>query len=159
METVFFWIAWGLISFWVLKTFYFSYNKDKLQKLRLTAFGIDLSILILFFLPWLPSTQGGATGWELIQQGNMLVIILGILITGSTLTFLTKDKSLFKVGAVSHITASIFIIFTMIRLMPGTFTLTLQSIAPIVASLLLLVGNVVVLLLWQQLQLKIRKKK
>lgn len=154
METAFFWIAWGLISFWALKTFYFSYDKEKLNKLRKTAFGIDFSVLILFFLPWLPPIQGGTTGWALIQQGNVLVITIGILVAVSTLAFLTKDRTLLKAGAVLHTTASVLFIFTMINLMPGTFTLTLQSIAPVIASLLLLIGNVVVLLLWQQLDLK-----
>src|SRR3989344_1512243 len=126
METFFFWIVWGIISFWALKVFYFSYDKDKLQKLRLTAFGIDLSVLILFFLPWLSSSQGKTTGWELIQQGNLSVVFLGILVFCSTLVFLTKGKSLLKAGAVLHITASVLFIFTMIRLMPGTFTLTFQ---------------------------------
>lgn len=149
----------GLISFWALKTFYFSYYKDKLQKLRLTALGIELSVLILFFLPWLPPSQGKTTGWELIQQGNVSVVLLGILVIGSALAFLTKDKSLLKAGSVSHLIVSVLFIFAMIQLMPGTVTLTLASIAPIVASLLLLVGNVVVLLLWQQLQLKKKGKK
>ena|SRR3989344_233136 len=98
METAFFWIAWGAISFWVLKTFYFSFDKNKLQKLRLTAFGIDLSVLILFFLPWLPFSLGGQSGWELIIQGNIFVIVLGILITCSLLTFLTKEKEFLKTG-------------------------------------------------------------
>ena len=158
METFFFWIVWGTVSFWALKVFYFSYDKDKLQKLRLTVFGIDLSVLILFFLPWLSSSQGNTTGWELIQQGNLSVVLLAILVFFSTLVFLTKKKSLLKGGAVSHMTASIVFFLTMIRLMPGTFTLTFQIISPIIASLILLIGNVVVLLLWQQLQLKTKKK-
>lgn len=159
METALFWTIWGLVSYWVLKTFYFSYDKDKLRKLRLTASGIDLSVLILFFLPWLPPTQGKTTGWELIQKGNMSVFLLGILIIGPALAFLTKDKSLLKVGAVSHMSASVLFIYTMMSLMPGTFTLTFQSVAPIIASLILLVGNVVVLLLWQQIDLRERKKR
>src|SRR3989338_2015544 len=102
METSFFWIAWGLVSFWALKTFYFSYDKDKLQKLRVTASGIDLSVLILFFLPWLPVSQGKKTGWELIQQGNLSVVLLGILVFGSALAFLTRDKTLLKAGSATH---------------------------------------------------------
>lgn len=154
METVFFWITWGLISFWVIKTFYLSYDKNKLNNLRKTAFGVNLSVLILFFLPWPPQLQGGLTGWELILQGNMLVILLGILIVFSTLAFLAKDKMFLKAGSISHITASVLLILIMINVMPGTFLLTFQSIAPILASMLLLAGDVVVLLLWQQLQLK-----
>lgn len=159
METAFFWIAWGVISFWVLKTFYFSYHKDKLRKLRFASSGINLSVLVLFLLPWLGVSQQGFSGLELIFQGNMFVIFLGILIAGSTLAFLTTNKFVLKVGAIFHVISSVLFIFTMIRLMPGTFVLTLQSIAPIIASLLLLVGNVVVLLLWQQIQLLEKKRR
>ena len=159
MKAAFFWIAWGVISFWVLKTFYFSYDKNKFNNLRKTAFGINLSVLILFFLPWIPQLQGGLTGWELILQGNTLVILLGILIVFSTLAFFAKDKMFLKAGSISHITASILLILIMINLVPGTFTLTFQSIAPILASMLLLAGDVVVLLLWQQLQLKGEKRR
>lgn len=158
METAFFWLIWSLVSFWALKTFYFSYNKEKLQKLRQTAFGINLSVLILFFLPWLSPSQGGATGWELILQGNLFVALLGVLVAGSILSFLTKDKTLLKVGSISHIASSLLFIMVMANLMPGTFSLTINSIAPIIASLLLLIGNVVVLLLRQQLQLKSYRK-
>lgn len=154
MEAAFFWIVWGIISFWALKTFYFSYNKDKLQKLRLTASGIDLSVLILFFLPWLPPSQGKTTGWELIQEGNVTVVLLGILVIFSSFVFLTKDTTLLKAGSVIHIVLSILFVIVMIYLMPGIIIFLLDSIAPIIASLLLLAGNVVVLLLWQQLQLK-----
>ena len=158
MKTVFFWIAWGIISFWALKTFYFSYDKGKLQKLRETAFYINLSVLILFLLPWLPLSQGGFSGWELIEQGNPLVSVLVVLVIASFTLFLTKNRNSLKAGAVLHITASMLLIITMIRLTPGTVKLTLGSIAPIIASLLLLIGNVVVLLLWQQLQLETKKK-
>lgn len=154
MEIAFFWTAWAIISFWVLKNFYFSYDKEKLAKLRQTGFGIDLSVIILFFLPWLPLSQGGFSGLALIFRGNLFVIALFILIAASALLFLTKDSKFLKVGAILHIIASILFIIAMISLMPKTLTLTLNSVAPIIASLLLLIGNVVVLLLWQQLQLK-----
>ncbi|OGG07426.1 hypothetical protein A2872_02385 [Candidatus Gottesmanbacteria bacterium RIFCSPHIGHO2_01_FULL_42_12] len=158
METVLFWIAWGIISSLVLKTFYFSYSKDKLQRLRLTAFGINFSVLVLFFLPWISEPQGVLTGLGLILESNPFVTLLGGLIVISALSFLSKDKTLLKAGAVSHLSASVLFILTMMRLMPGTVTLTLELIAPIVATMILLVGNVVVLLLWQQLQLKKIKK-
>lgn len=158
METAFFWIAWGLISFWALKTFYFTYDKDKLQKLRLTALGIDLSVLVLFFLPWSPEQLGKFTGWELIKQGSVFVILLGVLIAGSFTIFLANNKNFLKTGAVFHLAASVLFILTMVYLMPGTYTLTSKIIAPIVASFLLLIGNVVVLLLWQQLQIESKKR-
>ena len=151
METVFFWIAFPLISFWALKTFYFSRDPLKLNNLRKTAFWIDYIVLVLFFLPWLPQAQGRTTGWELIRQGNTAVLALGVLIAGSMLTFFTKNKVLLRAGSIAHIASSILFIAVMIHLMPGTVVLDLGSIAAIIASLLLLSGNVVVLLLWQQL--------
>lgn len=157
METAFFWIVWGIISFWALKTFYFSYDKEKLRKLRKTAFGINLAVFILFFLPWLPLSRGGLSGWEILLQGEPLVVLLFVLVAISTFSFLTKDHGFLKTGAVLNIAASILFIAAMIRLLPGTFKLTIYSVAPIIASLLLLINNVVVLLLWQQLQLKTKK--
>ena len=85
--------------------------------------------------------------------------IYALLIVFSTLAFLAKDKMFFKAGSISHITASVLLILIMINLMPGTFILTLQSVAATLASMLLLAGDVVVLLLWQQLQLKGKKKR
>ena len=151
METAFFWIAFPLISFWVLKTFYFPRDPLKLNNLRKTAFWIDYIVLVLFFFPWLPQVQGRTTGWELIQQGNIVVLLLGVLISGSMLTFFTKNKALLKAGSIAHIASSILFIAVMISFMPGTVVLDLGSMAAIIASLLLLSGNVVVLLLWQQL--------
>lgn len=146
MNTIFFWIAWGVISFWALKTYYFSYDKDKLRKLRLTVLGIDCSVLLLFFLPW-PT-----------ERDNVFIALLFISIAASTLLFLTNNRMLLKVGSGLHMVTSVMFIITMMHLMPQTVTLSFQSIAPIIASLLLLVGNIVALLLWQQIQLKNSKK-
>lgn len=164
METVIFWIAWGLISFWFIKTFYFSYNKEKLKRLRLTALGINLSVLILFFLPWLLASPSGEpqsvvskTGWQLFTEGHIDIALFFILLLGSIILFLTKDKLFLKIASGLNIINSILIFIIMMRLMPGTFRLTLNDIAPIIAALMLLIGDVVVLLLWQQLQLKPRK--
>lgn len=151
MQTVSFWIFFPLISLWALKAFYFSRNLSKLTRLRKTAFWINYVVLILFFFPWLPLAQGRMTGWELIQRGNQLVFFLGILIFGSLLAFLTRNRTYLKAGAVAHIVSSILFVAVMINLMPGTVILDFASVAPIVVSLLLLSGNVAVLLLWQQL--------
>lgn len=159
METAFFWIAWGIASIWALKSFYFSYSKRKLERLYTTAFAIELAVLMLFFVPWLPVSLGNLSGWELILQGDIFMVLLGFLIIGSALAFVTKDNALLKLGAISHVTASILFILIMIRLMPGSYPLTLRSTPPILASLLLLVGNAVILLLWQQLDLKQKKRK
>lgn len=157
METALFWTLWGIISFLALKTFYFSYDKEKIRKLRQAAFGINLAVLILFFLPWLPLPRGVLSGWEIVWQGDPMIILLPVLIAVSTFSFLTKNHSLLKTGAVLNIAASVLFIAAMMRLMPGTFKLTVYSVAPIIASMLLLVNNVVVLLLWHQLQLKTKK--
>lgn len=151
MKTAFFWIFFPLISLWALKAFYFSRNLSKLTQLRKTAFWINYIVLILFFFPWLPLAQGRTTGWELIQQGNQIVFFIGILVVGSSLAFLTRNRTFLKTGVVTHIISSILFIAAMINLMPGTVVLDFASVAPIVASLLLLSGNVAVLLLWQQL--------
>ena len=47
METLFFWIAWGIISVWALRTFYFSFSKEKLERLRKTSVGLTASVLVL----------------------------------------------------------------------------------------------------------------
>lgn len=147
-NSVFFWIAWGIVSSWVLRTYYFTSDKKKIQKLKKVAFGIDLSVLLLFFLPWLPPALGSKSGWELIFGGNILVALLGLLILFSTCAFLSNKRFLLKSAVAFHLSASVLFIVTMITLMPGTWTLTLSSIAPILASLLLLCGNIFALLIW-----------
>ncbi|MCL5970151.1 MAG: hypothetical protein M1450_01445 [Patescibacteria group bacterium] len=166
MEVIFFWFVWGIISFLALKTFYFSYNKEKLKRLRFTALGINLSVLILFFLPWLlvspsggPQSMESKTGWQILLEGHLDLILFFILLLGSIILFLTKEKSYLKIASGFNIINSILIFIIMMRLMPGTFKLTLNDIAPIVAAMMLLVSNVVVLLLWQQLQLKEKRGK
>ena len=154
-----FWIIWGVVSFWALRTFYYSFTDEKFEGLRRTILGIDLSVLVLFFLPWLHLHQSAVTGWELIPRGNLSVAVLLVLTATASLLFLMKSSNLLKTGALLHITTSVLFIAVITRLMPGTFSLTKNSIAPIIASLLLLIGNVVVLLLWQQLELKTGKKK
>lgn len=159
METVFFWIAWGLISFWALKTFYYSFSKEKLARLGRAAFGINFAVLILTFLPWLPPTLGGKTGLELAIEGNILAVLFFILLITSVLLFLTKTPSNLKIAALATITNTFVLFVLMYQLRPGTFTLTLFDITPIIAFMFFLVCDVVVLLLWQQLQLKERKGK
>ncbi|MDP3726449.1 MAG: hypothetical protein Q8R36_04610 [bacterium] len=159
METAFFWIAWGLISFWALKTFYYSFSKEKLDRLRKAAFGINLSVLALSFLPWLPPALGGGSGFSLVLQGNVLAVLFFILLIGSIILFLGKDTSLLKIAAGATITNTFVLFVLMYQLRPGTFVLTLYDIAPIIAVMFLLVGDLVVMLLWQQLQLNERKGK
>lgn len=143
METIFFWIAWGLISFWALKTFYYSFSKKKLDRLRKAAFGVNLAVLILTFLPWLPS-----------PKGNVLFILFIILLVISMGLFFMKDALLLKLGSIATIVNSFVLFILMIQLRPGTFILSFYDIAPIIAVLFLLINNVIVLFLWQQLKLK-----
>ena len=154
MEIAFFWIAWGIISFWALKTFYFSFSKEKIERLRKAALGFHLAIFVLIFLPWLPPALGGASGLTLAFTGNMLAALFLALIILSTILFLTREAFLMKV-AVGITIVNTFILFTlMYSLRSTTFTLTPYDIAPIIAALFLLICDVTVLLLWQQLQLR-----
>lgn len=159
METALFWVVWGLISFLALKTFYYSFSKDKLDRLRTSALFINLSVFILAFLPWLPSALGAKSAIVIAREGNGLAIIFIILIIVPILIFYLKKEKLYTVGA-SAVIANTFTLFAlMYQLRPGTFTLSLFDLVPIVAFMSLLVGNVVVLLLWQQLQLKQHTKR
>ena len=161
MQTFFYWIVWGLVSFWTLKTFYYSFSKEKLKRLRKAALGINFAVFILSLLPWLPPELGGISGFTLVLQGNMLSVLFIILLLTSTALFLTKDSSFLKTAAIGTIVNTFILFILMYQLRPGTFILTLYDIAPIMAVLFLLVCDVIALLLWQQLQLKERiwKKK
>lgn len=159
MESAIFWIVWGIISFWALKTFYYSFSKAKLDGLRKAAFGISLAVLILTFLPWLPLTFGGKTGLSFAFEGNFLAVLFIIFLIISILLFLTKTPSNLKIASITTFANTFVLFILMMQLRPGTFTLTLFDIAPIIAFMFLLVGNVVVLLLWQQLQMKQKKGK
>ena len=150
-KTLFFWIPWFLISFFVLRTFYANYKATYVRALRLTALGINVLVLALFFFPWLP--ESGTTGWQILTEWNLGVIGMFILLLAAASTFLASRPIVIKTGAVLQIIAGISFIAVMAGLLPGTTTLTLLYIAPIIASLLLLVNIVVVLLLWHQLQL------
>lgn len=154
METGLFWILWGFISFWALKTFYYSFSKEKLDRLRKAVLGINLAVLILTFLPWLPPALSEKSGFALALEGNVLTLLFIILLLTSIVLFLTKEPSLLKFASGATVTNTFVLFILMMQLRPGTFVLTLYDIAPIVAAMMLLVSNVVVLLLWQQLQLK-----
>lgn len=159
MKTAFFWIAWGIISYWALKTFYYSFSKDKVKSLRKSVLGIHLAVLVLSFLPWLPPEFGGKTGMALALEGNIFAVLFFILLVGSGLLFLSYEALHLKIGSAVIIINTSLIFVIMYQLRPGTFVLTMYDIAPIIAFMILLVGDVTVLLLWQQLQLKERRGK
>lgn len=154
---IIFWILWFIISSWTIKTFYFSYQKKKLEGLRLAILSIDLSVLILFFLPWLPYSLGGKTAFQLIQEKNWSVVLFFLMLIISAVLFSTKKAKLFLFATCLHVASSIFIIVIMIWLTRGTYLITIREVAPVVAALLLLIGNVTALLLLHQLQLKEKK--
>ncbi|MBI4067314.1 hypothetical protein HY407_02930 [Candidatus Gottesmanbacteria bacterium] len=153
METAIFWIAWGIISFWALKTFYYSFSKEKLGHLRKANIGFSFAVLILYFLPWVPLSMDGWTGFGLAWQGNFLAALFFIFLLISLVLFFQKEYIFLKIASVLTVllTLDLFVLMLMVR--PGTFTLSLYDIAPIVAVLILLVADVSVLLLWQQMQL------
>ncbi len=159
METVFFWIAWGIISVWVLKTFYFSFSKEKFERLWKTAIGINISVLILVFLPWLPQSHGGKTGLAIALEGNLLTALFIVLLLVQAILFIIKESTLLKLAVISMVINTFVLFILMLQLRPESFTLTLFDIAPIIAALFLLLGNVVGLLLWQQLKLKEKKRR
>lgn len=151
-STIFFWLVWGVISVWVLKTFYFAAREKYIRRLRRTGFGLNFLALILFFLPWLPAT--GASGWELVKTGQGLAMLeFGIIALAAVLCFSASSLAN-KTGAVLQGGAMVLFIALMIKLIPGTYILNVNLVAPIIASLLLIINFVVALLLWHQLQLK-----
>src|SRR3989344_8736482 len=154
METVVFWIVWGIISFWALKTFYYSFSKEKLELLRKANLGYSAALSVLSFLPWIPPFMGGLSGLGLALGGNFLAILFFVFLLNSLVLFFRKEALFLKIGAVLTILSTIVLFTLMIILRPGTYTLSPYDIAPIVAILLLLCQNVAVLLLWQQLDLQ-----
>lgn len=159
MSTTFFWVAWAVISYWAVKTFYYSFSKDKFDRLRKSAIFINLSVFILAFLPWIPPALGGKSGIMLAWEGNIFAVLYILLIIVSIVLFFSKTPSNYKIASAATIANTFVLFFLMRQLRPGTYTVTRFDIAPIIAVLVLLVGDVVVLLLWQQLQLKSTKKK
>ncbi len=94
----------------------------------------------------------------LAWEGNVLAVLFIFLIIVPVILFLTKTPSNYKIASGATI-ANTFVLFAlMYQLRPDTFILSLFDIAPIIAFMILLVGDVVVMLLWQQLDLKRRKK-
>lgn len=151
--TAFFWIAFGIISSLVLRYFYFSKNTTLARRLRLTAGILLIGVFVLLFFPWLPEAHGGPTGWGIILQGDApMVILAGLLIFTLAALFISHKPLLSKIGILTNITASIFLFGLMIYTFPNTVSLEFRDTAPIFAILILLINNVVLLLLWHQLQ-------
>lgn len=141
MPVALFWLAWGMISFWALKTFYYSFAKEKLERLRKAALGISLAVLILNIgmTPRLPG------------------IFILLLITAIAL-YTTHNHVFLRIATIATIINTLWLFFIMFSLRPGTFSLTGSDAAPIFAALLLLTNTVAGLLLWQQLDLITKRR-
>lgn len=109
------------------------------------------------FLPWLPPSLGGKNGLAFVLEGNPFAIMFALLLLISIIMFISKNTLLLKLASITTIINTFFLFGLMFQLRPGTFIQTWYDVAPIIAVLPLLVGDVVVLLLWQQLQLKTGK--
>ena len=150
-EAFLFWTVCGLASAWILRQFYFSKNAKIAARLRMTAVIIEAAVLGLFFFPFVPKGLGGFTGWEIVGQGNAGIIIFLALAIVSAAFFLTKKRTLLKVGVAAHIFDTIFFFAVMITMFPETIILTFRDIAPIILALLMLINTLVVLLLLNKL--------
>ena len=152
VTTAFFWFAFALVSGWVLRHVYFSKDKTLSRKLRITAGLIFIAIFVLLFFPWLPGAHGGDSGWGVVLQGDVaMTLIAGLLWFSFISLFFPKRPILAKVGVLSNVAAIIVLFGYMIDTVPNTITLTARDVAPIIVALLLLVNNLVLLLLWNEL--------
>ncbi|MBI2035927.1 MAG: hypothetical protein HYT12_04610 [Candidatus Liptonbacteria bacterium] len=153
MKTAIFWLAWAIVSVFVLRTFYFRYSENRLKQLRYSAIVLELIIVALFTFPWLPD---GTTGFGVILTGHLGIITALILLVIPLTAFFSASSLFLKSGVLSHGMATVVFFVSMILLIPGTVMLTTNMIAPIVAAMLMLINIVIGLSLWQQLQLKER---
>ena len=79
METGLFWMAWGL--------------KDKLDRLRKSVLGINLTIFILAFFLWFPSIFGGNIGLVFAQDRNEGRSATMTSMDGEFITMWTEDSN------------------------------------------------------------------
>lgn len=158
METIIFWTAFAFISGWVLRKFYFSKDRKTLTQLRVTAGILHIAVFVLLFFPWIPGAHGGLSGWAVVLQGDVTMTILAILLIFTFITLFVSGKTLLpKMGVISHAIATVVFFGFMIYTFPNTISLTLRDTAPIFAVLILLINNVVLLLLWHELDKKKHK--
>lgn len=135
-ETVFFWIAFGILVPVILSRFYFKTGKKKINQLRYTSVVLQLvALFLLFFFP-----------------RHFLLQIYGIALVTS-IFFIAFKKAIFnKVGAAISLVNSVFLIIILILLFPEIKILTASDVPMIVSVFVMLSNNVVVLLFWHQLQ-------
>ncbi len=106
------------------------------------------------FFPWLPEAHGGPAGWGVVLQSDAPMVLLAALLGLALASLFSSYRRplLYKLGFVAHFTASVFLFGLMIYTFPRTVTLEFRDTAPIFAVLILFINNVVLLLLWNQLQ-------
>jgi len=145
-----FWILFIPLTVWVLK-FYRSKNSSLIKKLWLISLLIQAVLIPLFFLPWIPVAQGGQSGFQLAVGGDWWVafyIFLAVLSLGLSLSSKTP---LLKAGAGVHVANSIYLMAVLVKLFPESIKLSWTDVAPVISVMALLIGNVAVLLLWNEL--------
>jgi len=155
-SAIVFWTAFGLACAWLLPRYYFGCGSSRTTELRITTLVIDVLVLLSLILTWVPGSRGGpVSGMTLLTNGHALMIaaVLCVVIALSLLA-IAKNTALLKTGIASHLVATPLIFAALLRLLPGTFAMTFAEVAPVVAVLLLLCGNVTALLLWHRLQIE-----
>jgi hypothetical protein len=158
ISTVIFWSLFVFISGWVLRHIYFSKDETLSRKLRITSGIIFIVVSVLLFFPWLPGAHGGSSGWGVALQGDTAMTLLAALLWFFFVTlFFPKKPTLIKAGVISNFAALVILFGFMISTTPETITLTSRDVAPIIVVLLLLINNLVLFLLWNELD-KSKKK-
>jgi len=155
VRIVVFWSAF-IIACGVLLPRYYAARQSthRIAELRITTLATELLVLLSLVLPWIPKSRGGpVTGLSLMMSGDGLVIATVLCICTALLLFVIARTSLFlKIASAAHLLATPLFFAAILRLAPGTFAMTLADIAPVVAVLLLLCGDVTALFLWHRLQ-------
>lgn len=127
-------------------------------KLRVVAGILQTAVFVLLFFPWIPGAHGGLSGWGVVLQGDATMTILAILLLFTFITLFVSGKSkLSKMGVISHAIATVVFFGFMMYTFPNTITMEFRDTAPIFAALILLINNVVLLLLWHELDKKTHK--
>lgn len=151
-ETIYFWLAFGILVPVILSKFYFSKGKKRKDQLRLASLIFQLVTFVLLFFPWFEAEGIVYAGISLAIIGNLGLVIYGSALLLSMALVISGYPRLNVVGAKIALANSAWLFGVMFLMFPETKKLAFTDIAPIVSVLLMLCNNVVVLLLWHQLQ-------
>lgn len=153
IETALLWIVWGIACAWMLSRIYSRHTSLLVVQLRNTAILLDIALIFLLFLPWFPRTAGYANALNLTFTGNGdIARYIAMLILSLLLFTATRSVGLWKLAILLHLVNSMLIVSILITPQPETIVLTIHDIAPFTSALLLWLGNMVVLLLWNRLR-------